>query len=49
MRRTVRGKENDDVVFERQADSQSETGRISLQRLRCGCQEKEKSLQSEEG
>src|SRR5215212_9657284 len=31
------GQGNDDVVLERQADSESETGRVSLQRLRsCG-------------
>ena len=35
---------NDDVVLKKQADSESETGRISLQRLRGGCKEKEKSL-----
>jgi hypothetical protein len=40
---------NDDVVLERQTNSQSETGRISLQRLRSGRKEKEKSLQPEEG
>jgi hypothetical protein len=40
---------NDNVVLERQTDSQSETGRISLQRLRGRGKEEEKSLQSEEG
>jgi hypothetical protein len=40
---------NYDVVLERQANSESETGRISLQRLRGGCEEEEKHLQSEEG
>jgi hypothetical protein len=40
---------NDDVVFERQTNSQSETRRISVQRLRSGGKEKEKSLQPEEG
>jgi hypothetical protein len=43
-----RGQGNDDVVLERQADSESETGRISLQRLRSCGKEKEKPLQSEE-
>src|SRR3954454_2574746 len=40
---------NDDVVFKRQADSESEAGRLSLQRLRGRGEEKEKPLQSEEG
>jgi hypothetical protein len=49
MRLAARDKENDDVVFERQADSQSQTGRVSLQRVRRGGEEKEESLQSEGG
>jgi hypothetical protein len=48
MRLTACDKENNDVVLERQADSQSQTGRVSLQRLRRRGEEKEESLQSEE-
>ena len=47
MRRTLRGKETCNVLLERQTNSQSETRRVSLQRLRCGSKEKEESLQSE--
>jgi hypothetical protein len=47
MTLATRDKENDDVVPEGEADSQGQTRRLSLQRLRVCGQAKEEALQSE--
>jgi hypothetical protein len=49
MRLAASDKETSNVVPKRQADPQSQTGRLSLQGVRVRDEEKEENLLSEEG